>query len=290
MTERPLRIVTFNYNPIVFNICRDWILRNGHKHLLAVTTPGPKSRPTPAYKEILANAPREVDVLSSTRMKTVVTPVIRALEPDLIFCLSFPYRLSAELCAIPKIGAVNVHPAPLPAHRGPNMARVVYDGGLIGAAMHWIAPEFDTGNLLSVKSAQLPDELSFETVFPIWAGLMAETIEEGMERAIAGDVGEAQDESQASYAAKFSEGEYQLNLNDTIRGLQEKIFALQLNTSGDIQHPITIQLNGNVHVISSLVATKQTSAEPVGTCLELGPDTALVKVKDGVARFALKTE
>lgn len=144
----PLRVVTFNYNPWAFEHVRAWIVKHNHKHVLAVTTPGPKSRPTPSYTGIVEAAPRNLDVLVSTRMKTVITPTVRALRPDLILCFSFPYRLSAELCAIPKLGAVNLHPAPLPAYRGQNVLRIIYDGNPIGAALHWVAEEFDTGNLL----------------------------------------------------------------------------------------------------------------------------------------------
>ena len=99
MSDKPLRIVTFNYHPWPFAHVRAWIEKNNHNHVLAVTTPGPKSRPTPTYTEIVANAPRNLDILVSTRIKSVVTPIVRDLAPDLIVCFSFPYRLSAELCA-----------------------------------------------------------------------------------------------------------------------------------------------------------------------------------------------
>lgn len=48
MNTQPLKVVTFNFLPIAYDLVTQWIHDNGHQHLLAVTTPGPKSRPTPA--------------------------------------------------------------------------------------------------------------------------------------------------------------------------------------------------------------------------------------------------
>ncbi|MFK7936218.1 MAG: hypothetical protein AB8G22_22070 [Saprospiraceae bacterium] len=96
-----LRVVTFNYLPSAYRFVSDWIAEQGHKHILAITTPGPKSRPTPSYRDVLSLIPRNVDTLITTKMKTVITPTLRQLKPDIILCFSFPYRLTPEVCAIP---------------------------------------------------------------------------------------------------------------------------------------------------------------------------------------------
>ena len=57
---------------------------------------------------------------------------------------------------------------------------------------------------------------------------MTRTLAEGMERAIAGDPGTPQDESHATYAAPFTEGEYWLDWAESGRTLLRKVTALNL--------------------------------------------------------------
>src|SRR5579885_2081998 len=170
MSESPagLRIVAYCVRPQAYELIAGWCARNGHTLLLVVTSPGPKSRPTPTYRE--------------------------ALAPDLVISFTFPYRVPPEVVAIPKYGAVNLHPAPLPLYRGPNPLRGVYEGHpLLGATLHWIAPEYDTGNILARATCPLPDDRSVESVFGAWIGTMQQAFVEGIPRALAGEPGEPQD-------------------------------------------------------------------------------------------------
>ncbi len=48
----------------------------------------------------------------------VALPLIRELRPDLIVSFTFPYRVPPEITAIPRYGAVNLHPTVLPAIAG----------------------------------------------------------------------------------------------------------------------------------------------------------------------------
>ncbi len=286
--EKPLRIVTFNYNPWAFEHVRAWIVKNNHKQVLAVTTPGPKSRPTPSYTEVVEAAPRNVDVLVSTRMKTVVTPIVRALQPDLIICFSFPYRLSAELCAIPRLGAVNLHPSPLPAYRGPNVNRIIYDGNRMGAALHWVSEEFDTGNVLSVKSVALPEVTSMETIYGAVSDIIHAVLDEGMPLAIAGDPGQVQDESKASYAAEFSEEDHWIDIDDSMRRLEQKMWALSNTYAGDACHKPNITIEGKCYVVTGIEPLPDVDSDAaVGSCLERDCSSIVVKVRDGVVRFLL---
>ncbi len=134
----PLRIVTFNVLPIAFGVTAQWVKQNGHQIVLLVTTPGPSTRRSPVYRQVINNAAPEIDILVTTRLRKVALPLIRELAPDLIVSFSFPYRIPPEICAIPRLGAVNLHPTVLPAYRGPNPMRVIYEGhSVIGATMHW---------------------------------------------------------------------------------------------------------------------------------------------------------
>lgn len=280
MPQKSLRIVTFNFNPIAYQTVRNWIQQAGHKHILAVTTPGPETRPTPSYLQVIENTPRDVDVLVTTRMKSVATPVIRALKPDIILCFSFPYRIPPELCSIPTHGAVNLHPALLPAYRGPNVLRPFYEGDPIyGATAHWIAEEYDTGNILSQKSEPMPETVTHET-FSQWFELMGETIAEGMERAIAGDVGEAQDDTQATYAAPFTKDEEWLDWQEPKQVLQRKSIALNMFKAGSAKARIA----GEKFRIHEIDALDSNSTEQPGTIIEQSGQSIVMQVADGQVR------
>jgi methionyl-tRNA formyltransferase len=286
MSNTPLRIVTFNFLPIAFNLASQWIQSNGHKHVLAVTTPGPLSRPTPQYKGIVENAPRHVDVLVTTRLRTVATPLIRALEPDLIVCFSFPYRITPELCAIPRYGAVNLHPAVLPAYRGPNVFRPFYDGAPeFGATLHWIAEEYDTGNILSQRSAPMPEEVTVNSIFPIWGPLMGQTLAEGIGRALAGDPGSVQDDSGATYAAPFTEEEMWLDLSEPQRVLQRKMTALSFAGAGQVK--VTVENESFIVMALALLPVQESVAKP-GDCVQKGENSLVVQVADGLVRLQVE--
>ena len=94
MPGTPLRIVTFNVQPMAYELVSNWIRQTNNKHVLAVTTPGPTTRPTPSYQGIVATASREVDILVTRRLRNMATPLIRALQPDLIISFTFPYRIT----------------------------------------------------------------------------------------------------------------------------------------------------------------------------------------------------
>ncbi len=283
MSQDGLRIVTFNFLPPAFTLVSDWIRQNNHQHVLTVTTPGPKSRPTPSYIDVVKAAPRDVDLLVSTKMKTVITPVVRELNPDLIFCFSFPYRLTPDLCEIPKFGAINLHPAVLPAYRGPNVFRPFYDNAPIyGATLHWISPEYDTGRILSQKSAPMPDTFDLSSIYPAWGALMAEAMADGAAKALAGDPGVEQDEAFATYAAPFTEEETKIDWKESSKDIQRKIFALNFSTGTICKGMI----DGKEYEITGAVFCNNASYPPSlpGTLLAVEDEFMIIQTGDAALK------
>src|SRR5947209_12887830 len=120
-----LRIVTFNVLPIAYQMIAQWATQTNNKLLLVVTTPGPSTRRTPSYRGVVQSAPPGQEVLVTTRLRTVALPLIRELKPDLIVSMSFPYRILPEITAIPRFGAVNLHPAPALLSRAQSCTHVL---------------------------------------------------------------------------------------------------------------------------------------------------------------------
>jgi methionyl-tRNA formyltransferase len=278
----PLRIVTFNVLPIAYSLISRWAAQAGHQIVLVVTTPGPSTRRTPSYRSIVTSAPPEVDILVTTRLRTRALPLIQALKPDLLVSFSFPYRIPPEICAVPRYGAVNLHPAALPAYRGPNVMRVIYEQyPLLGATLHWIAEDFDTGNILAQQTAPLPENVTSESVIASWGPLMAGALAEGVTRAVAGDPGQPQAHSQASYAAAFSEAEHWLDPQDTKRGMQCKTTALNMMGSPAAK----IRLGEQAYLVATADPLPDVTTNAPGTVSQQTPDGFTLAVADGMVRI-----
>ena len=276
-----LRIVTFNVLPLAYGLVARWAEEHGHTVALVVTTPGPSTRRTPTYREVVKMAPPGVDVLVTTRLRRVALPLIRELRPDLIVSFTFPYRIPPELTAMPRHGAVNLHPTVLPAYRGPNVARPIYEGfPQIGATLHWTAEEYDNGRILSQHAAPLPEDVTAESLMALWPSLMVRAFAEGVERAVAGDPGTPQDESHATYAAPFTEGEHWLDWTETTRTILRKVTALNLFAPLSARARIA----GELYRVERVEPLPDAPATSPGVVLDRTEDSFVVGAADGAVR------
>jgi methionyl-tRNA formyltransferase len=277
-----LRVVTFNFLPAAYQMVARWAEQMGHQILLVVTSQGPSTRPTPSFREVVAMAAaNRHDTLVTTRLRRIAAPLIAALQPDIVVSMTFPYRIPPEITSVPRFGAVNLHPAPLPKGRGPNPLRLIYDGDpTIGATLHRTDAEFDTGPILSKKEVPLPEVVTPETIFAVWPGLMFSAFAEGVAKAIAGDPGEPQDHSEATYAGQFTEEELWLNWQEPKSVLQRRTTALNLFVPS-----AQARIDGTPYNIRSVepVTGAAPDAEP-GAMLAQTDDGFLVAVGDGVVR------
>jgi methionyl-tRNA formyltransferase len=280
--DRP-RIVLFCVAPGAYRLLRDWAARAGYSFRLIVTTPGPTRARTTMYREIIAEAPADQDFLITTRFRRAA-PQIAALEPDLVLSFTLPYRLPAEILAIPRHGAVNLHPSPLPEYRGPDPARMVYNGeSKLGATLHRTAADYDTGAILSRQVAPMPPNITPKAVLDIWNDLTVKALDEGVPRALADDPGTPQDSSLASYAASFSEHELWQDWNLPARVLQRRVAALNL-----FSPRARATIGDRAYCVTGLTAVlDRRSGAPPGTALEWSEHGVTVQTADGVAHVTV---
>jgi methionyl-tRNA formyltransferase len=274
--RQKLRVVTFNYLPSAYKFVTEWIEENGHEHILAVTSPGIKTRATPSYKDMLTLVDSNVTTLVSSKMKSVVTPILRELKPDIILCFTFAHKLDAEICQIPTYGAVNIHPSVLPLYRGPNPLRQFYEGAKeFGATAHRIAEDYDTGEILSQASEKLPQFVSQDTAVR-WGQLIKKCIAEGMERAVSGKSGIIQNHNQATYGGAFTEEEKWVNLDEPTSVVLRK--TLGLNLAGGLAKTV---INGQVYKIHAAEYLPNFSNLPAGSVLKHEQGIHEVTTADG---------
>jgi methionyl-tRNA formyltransferase len=276
-----LRVVTLNSFLPGFKLVSSWARRHGHQIVLVVTTPiGTDRRYTAGANPFVLDLPTDTDVLVTGRLRTVAAPMIAALEPDLVVSAAYPRLIPAEILDVPAYGAVNLHPSALPAGRGPNPFRLVYEGATtLGATLHRTAAAFDSGPILSIRSEPLPAELTPETLYAAQARLLGAVLEEGTARALAGEPGAPQDESLASEAPGFTPAEELLDLTEPASVLLRRFAALNL-----LGPRARVRIDGTEALVHSL-HTVPASDLPPGTDLAGHLDGWTVRTADEVVRI-----
>ena len=54
-----------------------------------------------------------------SRARAAIAPLLRSVQPDLVVCMGFPWKIPREALEVPTLGWLNGHPSLLPRHRGP---------------------------------------------------------------------------------------------------------------------------------------------------------------------------
>jgi methionyl-tRNA formyltransferase len=278
--RKKLRVVTFNYLPSAYKFVTDWIHENGHEHVLAVTSPGIKTRATPAYKDVLPMIPGHVSTIVTSRMNSVLAPILPHFKPDIILCFTFAHQVAQDICQIPTYGAVNIHPSVLPYYRGPNPLRQFYEGAeVFGVTAHRMANGYDTGEMLSQEYEPLPEIVTQDTAVR-WGQLIKNCIASGMESAISGKPGIIQDDSQATYAAPFKEEEKWIDLTEPTNVIMRK--TLGLNLAGGLAKTI---INGQIYKIHSAHYISNATRLAAGSVIKQGVSMHEVATADGTVQL-----
>lgn len=155
------------------------------------------------WHNLVAGAPDHLDVCLVPE-KSRLPRLLGAYEPDLAVCLGYPWLLTPEVLAIPRLGVLNSHPSLLPRWRGPfPLAWTIHEGDTeFGLTYHLMDDSFDTGPILAQGSAPLPDVFEWDTLQPPLVGLAQELMPRALERLARGERGEPQT-GDGPYAGRF---------------------------------------------------------------------------------------
>jgi methionyl-tRNA formyltransferase len=138
-----------------------------HSMVVAVVVPAPGASGSRPFKRLfLRYASRRIRRVAKRGGVPVLeypsaqaaADALRLLGPELIVVASFPARLPLEVCAAASIGAINVHPSLLPAHRGADPLFWSYfeNDATTGVTLHWIDAGLDTGDVIAQESLPIP--------------------------------------------------------------------------------------------------------------------------------------
>lgn len=137
---------------------------------LVVTQPdrprdrGLKLHPPPV-KELALELHLPVRQVESLAAPAVLSE-FRALAPDFLVVVAFGMKIPNEMLAVPRLGAVNLHPSLLPKYRGaaPIQWALINGESLTGVSTQFIAEAWDSGDLIDQQPALVEPRDNFASL------------------------------------------------------------------------------------------------------------------------------
>jgi methionyl-tRNA formyltransferase len=198
----------------------------------------------PDIGELVTSAAPELDVLLPAR-RSAIAPLLASVEPDLVVCMGFPWKVPPDALAVPRLGWLNGHPSLLPRHRGPlPVAWAIREGDEeIGITFHRMDAELDTGPILAQRRYPLGELQPPDTFYPQLGQVVGEALAEALERLAAGDEGTSQREG-GGYETFFTEEDTWLDLSRPAAEVHRLVWAWRYAMSSVGTQGALLELDG----------------------------------------------
>jgi methionyl-tRNA formyltransferase len=108
---------------------------------------------------------RGIEPVLAGEPDAALTARVRAAAPDLLFSFYFRHLLPAEILAVPRLGAYNLHGSLLPKYRGraPVNWAVANGETQTGATLHVMTGRADAGDIVDQEAVPIgPDDTAYE--------------------------------------------------------------------------------------------------------------------------------
>jgi len=198
----------------------------------------------PDFAELVTSAAPELDVLVPAR-RSAVAPLLASVDPDLVVCMGFPWKIPPDALAVPRLGWLNGHPSLLPRHRGPlPVAWAIREGDEeIGVTFHRMDADLDTGPILAQRRYALGELQPPDAFYPELGLVVGEALAEALERLAAGDEGTPQEEG-GSYESFFAEDDVWLDLSRPAAEVHRLAWAWRYAMALDGSRGALLELDG----------------------------------------------
>jgi methionyl-tRNA formyltransferase len=220
------------------------LVAEGHDVAALLTVRPDEDRYT-ELDDIVRAAPPDLDIVVPGS-RGGLAPLLRHYNPDLALCLGFPWKIPRDALAVPRHGIVNGHPSLLPRYRGPSpIAWAIRNGETeVGFTFHYMDAELDTGNIVAQERIALDDEHGWDEMTPKLASAVGRLLPRVLERIAAGEVGEPQDESAASYFGPFEADYARIEWAQTVDEIERQVRAWRFFTGAGSERGALTELDG----------------------------------------------
>ncbi len=278
-TPVSLRIVLFTDIPQVAAFYSQFMPAQGHTIVGVVTS----RKRNDDYVAVVGNAPATADVLVSDRPRRWAA-MLAPLRPDVIISTVFPWRLPQDVIELPTFGAINLHPSMLPRYRGtmtPNWT-FLNDERTSGLTAHRMVADFDAGPILAQVEMAVTDDDDLMSYMQRLFGHAPAIIDTAIQRVVAGDPGDMQDDTQATYFGALPEEQRHIDWNGSARRVHNQVrafggFVKPLGAFASIDGVPTRILRTRLSSNSSA----NTDVTP-GTVISRNDDGLMIQCGDGV--------
>ena len=157
-----------------------------------------------------------------------VVAQLRSQDPDVMVVAAYGLILPAAVLTAPALGCINIHASLLPRWRGaaPIQRAILAGDRLSGVTIMQMDEGLDTGAKLATAECVIADHDTGLSLHDKLAELGAEAVVEVLDRMERGPVGgQAQDSTQACYAAKIDKKETWIDWSSDAEAIARKIRA-----------------------------------------------------------------
>ena len=237
----------------------------GHEPVALLTMRNADGRygPVADTGELVLGAAEELDVLLPARRSTIA-PLLASVEPDLVVCMGFPWKIPPDALAVPRLGWLNGHPSLLPRHRGPlPVAWAILAGeDEIGITFHRMDADLDTGPIFAQRRFPLGELEPPDVFYPRLGAVVGEALAEALARLTAGEEGTPQPEG-GNYETFFSADDAWVDLSRPALEVHRLVWAWRYAVSLDGTRGALLELDGRpLRVLAtSLAETEELSEE-----------------------------
>jgi methionyl-tRNA formyltransferase len=200
--------------------------------------------------------------------------MLEPLRPDVILTTVFPWRIPQDVIDLPRLGAINVHPSLLPKYRGTMTPNWTLLNGETAGGMtaHRMVADFDAGPILAQVTAVIHDDDTIETYARRLFEQAPQLLAKAFARVTAGDPGDPQDESEATYFGHLPEDLRVIDWHDPARTIHNKVRGF----SGFVSPPGAI---GVIDGVPSRITRSRLL--PGGGAAAVAPGTVLARTDEG---------
>lgn len=226
----------------------------GHEPVALLTMRSTDGRygPVEDTTDLLQAAPPELDVLVPARRSTIA-PLLASVDPDLVVCMGFPWKIPADALAVPPHGWLNGHPSLLPRHRGPvPVAWVIRNGDEeTGVSFHKMDTELDTGPILVQERFPVGAYVEPEEFYARTGPIVMQAFAAALGKIAAGEEGTAQEDG-GEYETFFGEADAWLDPSRRAAELHRLVWAWRYAVSLDGVRGALVDIDGEtVRVLAS---------------------------------------